>query len=399
MNHLKERIKALSIEYQQEIVEIRRHFHANPELSMQEYRTSASIASYLESYDIPFKKGMARTGIVGIIEGQDPASKVIALRADMDALPLDEKSDVPYSSKISNVMHACGHDVHMACQLGAAKILKALSNEYSGTVKLIFQPSEEQYPGGAIMMINEGVLENPHVDKIFGLHVYPDLDAGKVGMKAGKYMASSDELYFTVRGRGGHGATPHLNIDPIVISANIIQALQTITSRSSSPLNPTVLTIGRVMANGKTNITPDEVIMEGTLRTYDDAWRKEAIDKIITIAQSVANAYGGSCEIFVDKGYPFLYNDPGTTAAVRNYAEELLGKDQVVELDMRMTAEDFAYYAHARPACFYRLGIRNEAKGITANLHNAQFDVDESCLAVGMGLMAWIAVNELFQDK
>jgi amidohydrolase len=287
----------------------------------------------------------------------------------------------------------------MACQLGAAKILKTLSNEYSGTVKLIFQPSEEQYPGGAIMMINEGVLENPHVDKIFGLHVYPDLDAGKVGMKAGKYMASSDELYFTVRGRGGHGATPHLNIDPVVISANIIQALQTITSRSSSPLNPTVLTIGRVIANGKTNITPDEVIMEGTLRTYDDAWRKEAIDKVVTVAQSIANAYGGSCEVFVDKGYPFLYNDPGTTAAVRNYAEEYLGIDQVIELDIQMTAEDFAYYTHARPACFYRLGIRNEAKGITANLHNAKFDVDESCLAVGMGLMAWIAVNELFQDK
>jgi amidohydrolase len=399
MLHFKEQIQKLADDYLPEIIEIRRYLHAHPELSQKEYQTSAYIISRLEEYAIPYKKGIAGSGVVGLIEGSNPSSMVIALRADMDALPVEEKNNVPYKSEFNGVMHACGHDVHMACLLGAAKIIKKLCGEFNGTVKLIFQPSEEKYPGGAISMINAGVLENPHVDVIIGQHVFPDLEAGDVGMKAGKYMASSDEVYFTVKGLGGHGATPHLNIDPVIIASHIVVALQTITSRYAFPVNPTVFSIGKFIAEGKTNIIPDEVKMEGTLRTYNDAWRKKAIDRITQIAQSIAHAYGGVCDVFVDNGYPFLYNDPDTTVSVKKSAEEFLGKEHVHELEMRMTSEDFAYYSQRIPACLYRLGVRNEARGITSNLHSAWFDVDERSIGVGTGLMAWIAICELNQKS
>jgi amidohydrolase len=395
MNNLKDRIKQLAAEYFSEIIEIRRHLHMHPELSMHEHHTAQFIASTLKSYDIPFQEGIAGTGIVGLIQGREPLARVIALRADMDALPMEEKNDVLYRSKVNHVMHACGHDVHMASLLGTAKILQTLSGDFKGSVKLIFQPSEEQFPGGAIMMINEGVLENPKVDKIFGQHVFPDLDAGKIGLRPGKYMAATDEIHLTIKGRGGHGATPDLNIDPVVISAHIILALQEIVSRMASPVNPTVLSIGRIIADGMTNIIPDEVVMGGTLRTFDDRWRDDAIEKIGQISRSIASGFGGTSKLHVDKGYPSLYNDPDTSLQVRHYAAGYIGTENTVELNMRMTAEDFAYYAQRIPGCFYRLGIRNEEKGITSNLHNATFDVDETSLETGMGFMAWIAVNEL----
>ncbi len=374
-----------------ELIAIRRHLHQHPELSMQEQATSAFIQKKLTEYGIPFTAGIAVHGIVGLIEGRNPETRVIALRADMDALPIVEKNTVDYCSQTPGVMHACGHDVHMTSLLGASKILNELKNEFEGTVRLIFQPSEERFPGGASMMIKEGVLENPVPQQMFGQHVLPALEAGKVGMKPGKYMASTDEVYLTVRGKGGHGGTPELNVDPVLISAHILVALQQVVSRNLPPQLPAVLSFGRFIAEGRTNIIPNEVKLDGTLRTFDEKWRSEAHRKIEKIATSIAEGMGGECIVFIDKGYPFLVNDDKVTADARQYAIEYLGEENVVDLDMRMTAEDFAYYSQLVPSCFYRLGIRNESRGIIHNLHTDRFDVDESSLEIGAGLMAWMA--------
>ena len=378
-----------------ELVAIRRHLHMHPELSMQEKQTSAYIQAKLSEYDIPFTAGMAENGVVGLIEGKNPAKQVIALRADMDALPIAEQNQVDYCSTNPGVMHACGHDVHMTGLLGASKILNNLKDKFEGTVKLIFQPSEERFPGGASLMINEGVLENPAPQKMFGQHVLPTLDAGKVGLRSGKYMASADEVYLTVKGKGGHGATPELIVDPVLIAAHILVALQQIVSRNTPPQLPTLLSFGRFIAEGQTNIIPNEVKLNGTFRTFDEEWRAEAHLKIKNMAQSIARGMGGDCEVFIDKGYPFLVNDETLTHHAKQYAIEYMGSQNVVDLDIRMAAEDFAYYSQIVPSCFYRLGTRNESKGIIHNLHTDLFDVDESSLETGAGLMAWMAVRSL----
>ncbi len=395
MEALKNKIRSLSRANLAEVIGWRRHIHAHPELSMQEYQTASFISSKLTEMGIPHTTGIAKTGIVGIIEGKNPGKKAIALRADIDALPIVEENDVPYKSLNHGVMHACGHDVHTSTLLGAAKILMAVRDEFEGTVKLFFQPSEEKYPGGAIMMINQGVMENPRPAHVFGLHVYAELEAGKVGMKSGQYMASTDEIFITVTGRGGHAAQPMNNIDPIVIAAHIIVALQQIVSRQASPDVPTVLSFGRIMGEGQTNVIPNQVKISGTFRTFNESWRKEAHKRITTMAQSIAEGMGGKCEVTVNSGYPYVYNDPEITGKTRGWAEELLGVENVAELPLRMTAEDFSYFANEVPSCFYRLGIRNEKKGIVSNLHTTTFDVDEQCLETGMGIMAWIAVNAL----
>lgn len=388
-------VRNKAADLQQELVAVRRHLHMYPELSMQEEKTSAYIQSKLKEYGIPFTAGIAVHGVVGLIKGKNPEKKVIALRADMDALPILEKNQTGYTSQNPGVMHACGHDVHMTSLLGAAKIINELSNSFEGTVKLIFQPSEEKFPGGASMMIKEGVLENPVPSTMFGQHVLPTLEAGKVGMKPGKYMASTDEVYLTVKGRGGHGATPELNVDPVLIAAHILVALQQIISRNAPPQLPAVLSFGRFIAEGRTNIIPNVVKLDGTLRTFDEKWRLEAHQKITKMAASIAEGMGGTCEVFIDKGYPFLVNDEKTTAKAKQYATEYLGSENVMDLDLRMTAEDFAYFSQSVPSCFYRLGIRNESRGIIHNLHTDQFDVDESSLETGAGLMAWMAIREL----
>lgn len=388
-------VRNKAADLQQELVAVRRHLHMYPELSMQEEKTSAYIQSKLKEYGIPFTAGIAVHGVVGLIKGKNPEKKVIALRADMDALPILEKNQTGYTSQNPGVMHACGHDVHMTSLLGAAKIINELSNSFEGTVKLIFQPSEEKFPGGASMMIKEGVLENPVPSTMFGQHVLPTLEAGKVGMKPGKYMASTDEVYLTVKGRGGHGATPELNVDPVLIAAHILVALQQIVSRNAPPQLPAVLSFGRFIAEGRTNIIPNVVKLDGTLRTFDEKWRLEAHQKITKMAASIAEGMGGTCEVFIDKGYPFLVNDEQTTAKAKQYATEYLGSENVMDLDLRMTAEDFAYFSQSVPSCFYRLGIRNESRGIIHNLHTDQFDVDESSLETGAGLMAWMAIREL----
>lgn len=379
----------------EELLAIRRHLHMHPELSMQEEATSAFIRKKLTEYGIPFKSGLAVYGIVGLIEGKNPSKRVIALRADMDALPIHEKNEVSYCSQNPGVMHACGHDAHMTCLLGAARILHELKEQFEGTVKLIFQPSEEKFPGGASMMIKEGALQNPSPQEMFGQHVLPTLEAGKVGFKPGKYMASTDEIYLTVKGKGGHGATPEMNVDPVLIAAHILVALQQIVSRNAPPQLPAVLSFGRFIAEGRTNIIPNEVKLDGTLRTFDEKWRAEAHQKIERMAVSIAESMGGSCEVFIDKGYPFLVNDETVTAEAKQAAIEYLGAGNVVDLDLRMTAEDFAYYSQQVPSCFYRLGTGNVEKGIVHNLHTDRFDVDESSLETGAGLMAWLAVNSL----
>ena len=378
-----------------ELIAIRRHLHSHPELSMQEEATSAFIQLKLSEYGIPFTAGIAVHGIVGLIEGRNPASKTIALRADMDALPITELNKVDYCSQNQGVMHACGHDVHMTSLLGAARILNEIKDHFEGTIKLVFQPSEERFPGGASMMIKEGILENPAPEKMFGQHVFPSLEAGKVGFKPGKYMASTDEVYLTVKGKAGHGATPELNVDPVLIAAHILVALQQIVSRNAPPQLPAVLSFGRFIAEGQTNIIPNEVKLDGTLRTFDENWRAEAHRKITLMATSIAQGMGGDCEVFIDKGYPFLVNDDEVTAQARQFAVEYLGEENVVDLDMRMTAEDFAYFSQRVPSCFYRLGIRNESRGIVHNLHTPLFDVDETSLEVGAGFMAWLSVKSL----
>ncbi|MFN7117226.1 MAG: M20 family metallopeptidase [Saprospiraceae bacterium] len=397
---LKEKVKELSRQYFAEIVQIRRHLHQHPELSFQEAQTSLYIAEKLQSFGIPFQRGIAENGVVGLIKGKNPDSKIIALRADMDALPILEANDVPYKSQNEGVMHACGHDVHTASLIGAAKILYNIKEELNGTIKLIFQPAEELFPGGASIMIQEGVLENPKPASIFGQHVHPPLPVGKIGMRPGSYMASADELYVTVHGKGGHGALPQDCIDPIVITSHIITALQQIVSRYGDPTIPSVLTFGKINSTGgATNIIPNEVKLEGTFRTMNEKWRFEAHKRMKTIAESIAESMGGSCDFDIKVGYPVLYNEPELTARARAYAQEFLGAENVVELPIRMTAEDFAYYSQQMPACFYRLGTGNPAKNITSPIHTNTFDIDEDALEVGMGLMAWMGVRELMENE
>lgn len=390
---VKEEIKALAKQYADSIVQIRRHFHSHPELSREEAETAAYISSLLTEWGIAHERNIGGHGIVAEIKGQDPDSRTFALRADMDALPILEQNDCSYASTRQGVMHACGHDVHMACLLGAVRILNDLRGSVRGTLRLIFQPSEERFPGGAKAMIEQGVLENPKPSGIIGQHVLPTLEAGKVGFKAGNYMASTDEVYLTVKGRGGHAATPELNIDPVLIASHIVVALQQLVSRMAPPGIPTVLSFGRFIAEGRTNIIPNEVKIDGTFRTFSEEWRAKAHQKIAAIAKGMAESMGGDCEVFIDKGYPFLVNDAGLTMKAKDLAVEFLGKDNVVELDQRMTAEDFAYYSHIIPACFYRLGVKNPEWKEIRNLHTSTFDADEGSLESGMGLLAWMAVN------
>jgi len=399
MNEIINLIKRLSSEQFEEIRAIRRHLHQHPELSCQEFKTAEFICKKLDEYGISYIRGVAETGIVGIINGIDPESKNIALRTDMDALPIREENSVDYKSVIPGKMHACGHDVHMASLLGAAHILEQLKNRFEGSVKLIFQPSEEIYPGGAVRMIREGVLKNPDTVSVIGQHVINNLDAGKIGIKPGPYMASTDEIFLTVKGTGGHAATPEQLIDPILIASHIIVALQQIVSRNANPIIPTVLSFGRIIGEGRTNIIPDIVSIAGTVRTYDESWRRTIHEKITHMASSIAAAMGGTCEVKISHGYPFLKNDEQLTSKIRSWAAEYLGESNVVDIEARMTSEDFSYFAKEVPSCFYRLGIRNEQKGIRSNLHTSTFDVDESCLVTGMGLMAWIAISRLNELK
>lgn len=391
---LKEEIKELAKKNFTEVVSNRRHLHANPELSFEEYNTSSFIKSKLDELSISYQS-MANTGIVALIKGDKPSSNTIALRADMDALPIQEVEGREYGSKNQGVMHACGHDVHTSSLLGTAKILTELKDSFGGTVKLIFQPGEEKLPGGASIMIQEGVLKNPEPQAVIGQHVMPFIEIGKVGFRSGKYMASSDEIYVRVIGKGGHAAQPQQNIDPIVITAHIITALQQIVSRVADPKIPSVLSFGKIKADGATNVIPDEVYLEGTFRTFDENWRKEAHQKMKKMAEGMAESMGAKCEFEIRHGYPVLQNEEKLTASVRSYAADFLGEENIVDLDLWLAAEDFAYYSQRSNACFYRLGTANTAKGITSAVHTPSFDIDEDALQLGSGLMAYLTIKQL----
>jgi amidohydrolase len=393
---IKDKVKQLSDQHFSDTLNIRRHLHSHPELSFKEYKTSEFVQSKLTQYGIPFRSGIVDTGIVGIIEGNKPDSRVIALRADMDALPILEENEVSYASKNKGVMHACGHDVHTASLIGASRILNELKNNFDGTIKLIFQPGEEKLPGGASLMIKEGVLENPEPSSIIGQHVYPLLPAGSVGFRPGKFMASADEIEMKITGIGGHGAIPHRSIDPIIVTAQIISALQQIVSRNCDPVVPSVLTFGSINSEGGTyNVIPNAVKLKGTFRTFSEVWRYQAHKKFKKMAIGMAESMGAKCEIIINVGYPYLTNNKDLTLRCREAAISFLGEEQVHELPMRMTAEDFSYYTHKVHGCFYRLGTGNEVQGITAPVHSSRFNIDESSLSVGAGLMAWIAIEEL----
>ena len=389
------RIKQLASKYHSDIVACRRHLHKNPELSFHEFNTQKFVEAKLNEYGIKNIQRMANTGVVALVEGKNPSKKIVALRGDMDALPIKETNPVEYKSVNEGVMHACGHDVHTSSLLGVARILNEVKENFEGTIKFIFQPGEEKLPGGASLMIKEGVLENPKPSSVIGQHVMPQINAGKVGFRKGLYMASTDEIYVTVKGKGGHGAMPHLIIDPVLITSHLIIALQQIVSRNAKPIIPSVLSFGKVIANGATNVIPDEVYLEGTFRTLNEEWRNEAHRKMKHLAETLAESMGGKCTFDIRRGYPFLINDEAVTDRARKAAEEFLGKENVEDLEIWMAAEDFSFYSQKVPACFYRLGVRNESLGITSSVHTSTFDIDESALETGMGLMAWMAMREL----
>ncbi len=389
---MQEQIKALARRYAPEFIAIRRHLHAHPELSYQEFETSKFIREKLNEYGIPFEI-KATTGVVGLIKAKNPGKRVIALRADMDALPIQEENDIDYKSVNAGVMHACGHDVHSTCLLGAAKILNELKNEWEGTVKLIFQPGEEKNPGGASLMIRDGVLENPAPQAIVAQHVNTILEVGNMSFRGGKVMASADELYITVRGRGGHAASPHLTVDPILISSQLVIALQQLISRNNNPFNPSVLSITAFNAGTTTNVIPNEVKLMGTFRAMDETWRFQAHDLIRKMATELVSSMGGEIDLHIDVGYPCVMNNETLNATARKKAEEYLGAERVSETELRMGAEDFGYYAQLIPACFYRLGTMNRSKGITAGVHTPRFNIDETAIELGMGMMAWLGCS------
>ena len=392
-----DKIKAIARASAVETVANRRHLHANPELSFLEFNTAKFVAKQLTDMGLTPQEGVANTGVVVLIEGRNPQSRVVALRADMDALPIREANDVPYKSQNEGVMHACGHDAHTASLLGTAKILHQLRHEFEGSIKLVFQPGEEKIPGGASLMIKEGVLQNPTPAAMLGQHVATNIPVGKIGFREGMYMASTDEIYLVVRGKGGHGAMPDTLIDPILIASHIIVGLQQVISRNRKPANPSVLSFGKVIANGVTNVIPNEVYIDGTFRCMDEEWREEGWRRITKMAQGMAEAMGGSCDVEIRKGYPFLKNHPELTRRTRTAAVAYMGADNVVDLDLWLAGEDFAFYSQIVDSCFYRLGTRNEARGITSGVHTPTFDIDEAALEIGPGLMAWLALEELRQ--
>ena len=395
-------IKQLAHRYFDEVVSFRRHLHQNPELSFEEFKTSEFVCSVLDKYQINYAKGIVKTGIIAIIEGKNPSKKTILLRADLDALPIEEKNNVAYKSQNLGVMHACGHDAHTASVLGTAIILNQLKNEFEGTVKIMFQPGEEVLPGGSSLMIKEGVLQNPKVDVAIAQHVFPSMEVGKVGFREGMYMASTDELHITITGKGGHAAMAGDYNNPLVVASHIITEIEKQfpfvidtegVARNTQNNIPTVIAFGKIEGKGATNVIPESVYLAGTFRTMDEAWRKEVKTKITDIINSVCAKYNTKADINIIDGYPFLTNDAETTKHCKQAAIEYLGKENVEDLPLRMTAEDFAYITQQVPSCFYRLGTGNKEKGISSGVHTSTFDIDEKALEIASGLMAWMVLK------
>lgn len=392
MNALHDRIREKARLYHSEYVAVRHHLHAHPELSYQEFETSAYIQSQLKALGIPFEV-KATTGVVGLIRGKNPDSRIVALRADIDALPIREENEVPYRSTRDGIMHACGHDVHTTCLLGAARILNELKDEWEGTVKLIFQPGEEKNPGGASLLIKEGVLENPKPSAIFGLHVHPNLETGKTSFRSGQVMASADEIYITIKGKGGHAAAPHLTVDTILVASHLVVGLQQVISRNNNPLSPSVLSITSFQGGYTTNVIPSEVKLMGTFRALDENWRFKAHELIRKQATAIVEGMGAELNLHIDIGYPSVFNEEQLTQKARSLASTYLGPDNVETTEMRMGAEDFGYYTQQIPGCFFRLGTGNKEKGISAGVHTPLFNIDENAIEIGIGLMAVMGVG------
>lgn len=386
---MKEKIQQLAKQFFQEVVNIRRTIHANPELAYEEFETADLICNELDQLQIPYQKNIAGTGIVAVLQCQNPEKKCIALRADMDALPIEEANDIDYKSKHLGKMHACGHDVHTANLLGVIKILHALQHEIEGTYKFIFQPSEEKMPSGAGAMIAVGALENPKPNCILALHVSPEIEVGKIGFRSGAFMASADEIYITVNGKGGHAARPQEIVNPLFTAAKILTAFENVTDLNK----PLVLSFGKIEAKGATNIVPDKVSIEGTLRCFDETLRNETQQLIQQTTLQIAVDNKCSVEVNIVKGYPVLVNNELITEQVEKYTAEYIGKANVLDLPIRMGAEDFAFYTHHVPACFYRIGVGNAAKGITSGIHSTTFNIDEKALEISIGNMAWVALS------
>lgn len=392
---LKEKFKALAKQYKDEYREIRHYLHANPELSYQEFETSKFVQNKLAELHIRYEV-KATTGVIGVIQGRNPSSRIVALRADMDALPIQEENDVSYKSTKPNIMHACGHDVHTTCLLGAARLLNETRDEWEGTVKLIFQPGEEKNPGGASLLIKEGVLENPAPSAIFALHVNPQLEVGKLSFRAGKVMASADEIYISIKSKGGHAAAPHLTADTILIASHLVVALQQIISRNLNPFSPSVLSITSFQGGFTTNVIPSEVKLMGTFRAMDEAWRFKAHDIIRKLSTDLVQSMGAEINLHIDVGYPTVYNNEVLNDTARLLAEDYMGAGNIEETETRMGAEDFGYYSQLIPGCFFRLGTANTAKGINSGVHTPRFDIDEEAIETGMGFMAMLGACAKF---
>jgi amidohydrolase len=398
-------IKNLAVAHFKDVVEFRRHIHQHPELSFQEFKTSEFVCSILDKHSISYISGIVKTGVVAIIEGKNPSKKTILLRADLDALPIEEKNNVKYVSETVGVMHACGHDAHTASVLGTAIILNKLRGDFEGTIKIMFQPGEEVLPGGSSLMIKEGVLQNPKVDVAIAQHVFPSMEAGKVGFRSEMYMASTDEVHITITGKGGHAAMAGEYNNPLVVAASIIKEIEKQfpfiidgegVARNTNNNIPTVIAFGKIEGKGATNVIPETVYLAGTFRTMDELWRSEVKEKIKQISIDIGNDYKVKIELKIIDGYPFLSNDIAVTSLCRQAAVEYLGKENVEDLPLRMTAEDFAYISQVVPSCFYRLGTGNKLMGINSGVHTATFNIDEDALQISTGLMAWITLKQLF---
>ncbi len=392
MNVLIQRIQQLAKQYHPEFIAVRHHLHAHPELSYKEFETSKYIQRQLEQLAIPYEV-KAGTGVIGLLKGKNPSKRIVALRADMDALPITELNDVSYKSVNNGIMHACGHDVHTTCLLGAAKILNELKNDWEGTIKLIFQPGEEKNPGGASLLIKEGVLENPAPQAIFGLHVNPQLETGKLSFRSGQVMASADEIYITIKGKGGHAAAPHLTVDTILIASQLIVSLQQVISRNNNPLSPSVLSITSFQGGHTTNVIPTEVKLMGTFRALDETWRYKAHELIRKQSAAIVTGMGAELDLHIDIGYPSVFNHEILCEKARSLATDFMGSGNVEETEMRMGAEDFGFYTQVIPGCFFRLGTGNRKKGITAGVHTPTFNIDENAIETGMGIMAYIGAG------
>lgn len=372
-----------------------RHLHAHPELSFEEHETAAFICRQLENMQIPYRSGIAGIGILARIEGRNPEKRCIALRADMDALPVCENVNIDWKSKNENVMHACGHDAHTACLLGAAAVLNEIRNDFEGTILLVFQPGEEKAPGGARLMLEAGIFDDYKPELIIAQHVSVDFPTGTMAFLPGKIMASADEIHVKVKGKGGHGALPHLVNDTVLATAQTLVSLQQVKSRLCHPLTPMVLTFGKLIAGGAQNIIPHEVQLSGTFRTFDEEWRHKALAHIRRIITETTAAYGCTADIDIPAGYPCVVNDLEITQKSRAFAEEWVGKENTLTLEPRMTSEDFAFFSQKYPATFYRFGVKGEINADSGGLHSATFRIDEEALQTGAGGMAWLAYSFL----